>query len=223
MLQSLGKLSYELHAQLAKELDGEKRYGYRKVSSLSMDVQSGKGRGTAVDAKDPLKSWLDPRNVSDVDLIDEEGTAQVHPEMFCHALLDECIKGGVRLVCGRAVSARRSDHDEHIVRYGHQGEEVVADNVVLCTGPWSGRVARDLYNIDIPIRELAGHSVVLQTSKPLPPLAIFASVKDTSQSSTTTPELFSRPDGTIYIAGENCELMKGVAICRGLNALMANV
>lgn len=192
---------------MAKELDGESRYGYRKVSSLSMDVQEGNGKSDQLDS-DPLKSWLDPNNVANVDLIDDSGTAQVHPEFFCHTLHKECIKGGVKLIKGRAMSVKTTDQGSHVIQYGNEGREIEADRVVLCTGPWSGKVAKELFDIDVPIHELAGHSIVLRTSNPLPPLAIFASVQDKSSSSTTTPELFSRPDGTIYIAGENCESRK---------------
>jgi glycine/D-amino acid oxidase-like deaminating enzyme len=192
---------------LAKELDGESRYGYRKVSSLSMDVQEGKGTSDELGG-DPLKSWLDPDNVANVDLIDDSGTAQVHPELFCHTLVEECINGGVKLIKGTAMSVKTTDQDTHLIQYNNEGGQIMADRVVLCTGPWSGKVCKELFEIDVPIHELAGHSIVLRTSKLLPPLAIFASVQDKSRSSTTTPELFSRPDGTIYIAGENCESRK---------------
>lgn len=205
-LQSLGKLSYELHSRLADELDGAQRYGYRKVPSLSMLVRRGQGDRSSSQA-DPLTAWTDGCNVSNVDVIDREGTAQLHPEQFCHALLEECQRAGVRLVRGRAEKVV-SAGDGHTVQHSGGGE-ITCDNVVLCAGPWSSTAAKELLGVDVHVKELAGHSVVLRPKQPLPALAIFASVVDAENMSTETPELFSRPDGTIYVAGENCEWTKG--------------
>ena len=204
-LQSLGKLSYELHFRLADELDGAQRYGYRKVPSLSMNVRRGQGNRSSGQA-DPLTAWTDACNASSVDVLDREGTAQLHPEQFCHVLLEECKRAGVKLVRGRAEKVVRAG-DGHTVQ--HSGGEITCDSVVLCTGPWSGTAANDLLGVNVDVKELAGHSVVLRPKQPLPALAIFASVVDVENRSTETPELFSRPDGTIYVAGENCEWTKG--------------
>ncbi|UZJ57225.1 hypothetical protein CBS101457_006545 [Exobasidium rhododendri] len=196
---SLGKLSYELHSDLAEKLDGARRFGYRKVSSLTLNVQKGCKKESQTSA-DPITSWMNPDNISEVDIMGEEGTAQVHPEQFCHALIEECQRKGVKVVSGRADSVKSTEEGHSIY---HSDGVVDADVVVLCAGPWTGAAAKKLFNIYVPVQELAGHSVVLKTSKPVPPLAIFASVVDRKGRSTTTPELFSRPDGTIYIAGEN--------------------
>jgi glycine/D-amino acid oxidase-like deaminating enzyme len=200
--QSLGKLSYALHAELAEELEGSTQYGYRKTPSLTMNVQRGqRGWGEELPS-DPVRSWLNADNVSDIDVVDEDGTAQVHPEQFCLTLLKECERDGVKVVTGRAESVEGTEGGPS--RIHHSNGTVTADSIVLCAGPWTGTLTRELFDILIPVTELAGHSVVLKTSRPIPPLAIFASVVDREGKSTTTPELFSRPDGTIYIAGENC-------------------
>lgn len=194
--QSLGKLSYELHEEVARELDGPARYGYRKVASLSMHVATGLGDGSS---HSHSSSWVDANNVSDVSAIEEAqggGTAQLHPRLFCQVLLQECLSMGVQLRRARAESV----DGNHRVRLSN-GETIHSDAVVLCCGPWTGRVAKELWKIDVDVRDLAGHSLVIRTAGPIPPVAIFASLS--SKDATATPELFSRPDGTVYIAGEN--------------------
>lgn len=205
--QSLGRLSYELHSQLAEELNGENRFGYRKVSSLSMQVEKGRGQTSESSKTDLLKAWLDGKNVTKIEVIDDQGTAQVHPQLFCHTLLEECQKNGVCLIKGRANSVKKIEKGQLQVNLD-DGQNVIVEKLAFCTGPWTGKVLKEMLNVDIPIYELAGHSIVLKTSKPLPPLALFATVLDKDDKSTITPELFSRPDGTIYIAGENCECEK---------------
>lgn len=174
-----------------------------------MQVEKGKGNTSELSRDDPLKAWLDGKNVTEIDVIDDDqGTAQVHPELFCHTLLQECQKEGVRLLQGRVHLVMSKSEQGHFTVEIDNGQEIKADRLAFCTGPWTGKVLKDLFDVDIPIYELAGHSVVLKTSKPLPSLALFATVSDEKGKSTATPELFSRPDGTIYIAGENCECAK---------------
>lgn len=90
-LAPLGKLSYELHKQLAAEYDGSRRWGYMPGMALSLDVNaSGKG-GTGYDwlrdgssralaasgtASGELKTpeWLTKQKGGRVEVISDEDT-----------------------------------------------------------------------------------------------------------------------------------------------------
>lgn len=207
---SLGVLSYELHAQLANQFDGQKRYGYRTMPSISMHIEAGKGKGKQRIKDDPLLNWMNGDNISDLELMeDDSGTAQVHPKLFCETIVEQCKKEGVSFVNGRAIGLL--DKTEGYTYAIHvkdskalQSFSINAHKLVIAAGPWTKRVAKELLDVQIDIRDLPGHSIVLKTKGiVLPALAIFASAKDKKGSLTATPEIFTRPDGTIYIAGEN--------------------
>lgn len=82
---------------------------------------------------------------------------------------------------------------------------IPASRVLLSAGCWTPHVFHDLfknrYYIDIPIESLGGHSLVVKA----PPQKVMTT---TCHSVYTTmdglsPEVYSRPDGVIYVAGVN--------------------
>ncbi|KAJ3330846.1 hypothetical protein HDU93_010065, partial [Gonapodya sp. JEL0774] len=86
----LTRLSFSLHADLARTLQGETRYGYRPVRVAS--VQAGRG---AKGGGERVEEWVDGE---DVGRWEEIGTpdncAQVHPFCFTHTLLDAAVATG---------------------------------------------------------------------------------------------------------------------------------
>ena len=78
------------------------------------------------------------------------------------------------------------------------GKEMEADAVVIAMGPWSALARRWLPVPDV--YGLKGHSIVLRPSAPVPAEAIFADV-ETEDGMSDTPEIFPRPDGTVYLCG----------------------
>lgn len=85
--------------------------------------------------------------------------------------------------------------------------------LIICAGPWTPRVFHELFpssQLDIPISSLAGYSLVLRSPRYTleheqnlhggRSHAIFAEVPS---SPGTSPEIFSRQGGEIYIAGLN--------------------
>lgn len=196
-----------------------------------MHIAEGAGTSGArrqIEAAGPVMNWMNADNIVDVDFIeDESGTAQVHPRHFCETLLAECIRLGVEVVQDRAGRVERvaagsggsnSNNSKPTVAVVCDGDHRVDfDKLVLCAGPWTGQVAKQLLSLNLAVHELPGHSFVMTTKEPLPALAGFASATGRDGSVTTTPEWFTRPDGTIYIAGENCDCMiaqaKGMLLC----------
>lgn len=155
-------------------------------------------------------SWVDHNALKSIRMLsDEETTAQVDPLLFCQRLWQECVNAGVSLIKGRAEKTTQSQDgqvDCLLVRVDDALEHVPLTELVLAAGPWTGRLAAELLphvttKTPVSIEELPGHSIIYQSPVPLPAEALFATMRDSH--ATTGPELFTRPDGTVYIAGEN--------------------
>lgn len=236
---SLGHLSFTLHADLARELNGEVVYGYRHVRCFggAVDIPKQEQEGPENDQTEkhpehivdvppaqptrthpsPLPSspdaptWL--RSPEKFSLVaDEETTAQVHPYLFTRTIFQECLKLGVKHVQGRASSWDRKQGVLTIQGQTNEASSAIpATTLIITAGPWSGRVAKELVGIDVPISYLPGHSLILQspTSQAHNQAhSAFVDIQNNGKGSlvkdiTRTPEIFLRPDGTIYVAGEN--------------------
>ncbi|GAA5876409.1 hypothetical protein JCM3774_005323 [Rhodotorula dairenensis] len=225
---SLARLSYSLHAQLASELDGEANWGYRKLDTLSISADlsssSGGGGGGVEHSRarklnqSDLFDWLNKDLLTATDVLgSQDTTAQVHPEQFTRAVVDQAEREGVRLVYGTAESLVRS-HDPQEGTYSvtvalrdHPGETSTEhfDQVVIAAGPWTGRLLSSL-GLDgtsrpgraKAIRGSRAHSIVLRAAdgKTLPAQALFTSIKE-QKGRHAEPEIYNRPDGTAYACG----------------------
>ncbi|KAK0564546.1 hypothetical protein OC844_001646 [Tilletia horrida] len=252
---SLGRLSYELHTELASELDGERTYGYRSpLSNISLAVrpagremvakadeaalalalsaanktQDESGGGAqlhthsavheiifrarpAATGPAPASAWLDERNVREKELIgDPNGSAQVHPRLFCETVWAECERRGVRFVRaevqGMSSSSTADGAGRRVLSLTKGKEEAVPfTKLVVAAGPWSGQLLQKMCGFDAGIiTNLPGHSVIIEPTQPLPAEALFADIRGVPASDVTLgPELFVRPDSTVYAAGEN--------------------
>ncbi|KAK1758497.1 FAD dependent oxidoreductase [Echria macrotheca] len=130
----LGKLSFELHRNLADEYAGAEKWGYSPTTSVSYTraaettgagkkkrgddwLRHGTSRAEAAPeeaADEGGLSWNPPwlRRVpgDEIEIISGEGTtAQVDPLLLCRFLLDECLKRGVRLHHPATVSSVSAD------------------------------------------------------------------------------------------------------------------
>jgi glycine/D-amino acid oxidase-like deaminating enzyme len=186
----LARLSFGLHAKLARDLGSD--YGYRRMATYMLAARE-KG-AVAGGHRIPAPGWIDGPAVVAGALGSPETTAQVHPALFTAALLDaaqargtELRKGVVEAVAtrSRAVSGVTVD-----------GEPLAADAVVLAMGPWTGRVT----GVTLPrIHGLKGYSVTLAAAD-VPADALFMDYR-TADGHTLEPEIIPRPDGTVYVCG----------------------
>ena len=119
---SLGELSFDLHRQLAKGYQGEKRWGYSPSTALSLAIDEGRGVGTGERGEDWLlegtsraevalsaavgdvlredgtPAWVTKQKGGTLDTISsEDGCAQVEPRKLCEFLLDKSRERGVQL------------------------------------------------------------------------------------------------------------------------------
>lgn len=173
-LDALSRRSFDLHAQLARDLADD--WGYRRVNTFY-------GRAPARGAG---LSWT-----TDLALAGQIGTyettAQVHPALFTKAMMDAAQSLGATLriaaVTGLIIKGVDTDLGS-----------VTGDAVVIAMGPWSASVP------GIPqVFADKGHSLVFATCDDIPDEALFLEFREGRE--TLTPEIFPRPDGTTYVSG----------------------
>lgn len=233
----LVKLSFNLHAELAKEHDGEKRWGYRTlhVGSLSakgrihtgnpgiVDGLVGKEDGNKIPKVGSGKVKYDKKGIpEDLDWFDQESltgysemgtpstTAQVHPYKFTTSMADLAVEKGAKVILGMATGVDYTGtHGVKGVTYEDRETNHIhtlpATDVILAAGPWTGRVFPEA-----PIEASRAHSVVIEAD--VSPYAIFSQIelpKEFVKAArrrhvmSVSPEMYPRPDGTVYACGSN--------------------
>lgn len=107
-------------------------------------------------------------------------------------------------------SASRVETDEGgklsgvVVSHAGTSEETVipATRVLLSAGCWTPHIFHDLfknrYYIDLPIESLGGHSLIVKAPGEVTTCHSVYTTMD-----ALSPEVYSRPDGVIYVAGVN--------------------
>ncbi|KAI8376099.1 FAD dependent oxidoreductase [Radiomyces spectabilis] len=196
----LTRASFNLHAELAKSLNGE-RYGYRRVETYSVYLSFGSGKSNKeIPRENSTIDWLDTKRVRSVDTLGTvDNTAQVHPELFTHALLEDAVATGhVQVRCGQGVASLLYGDDDPTKVIGVEldnGEKIDADAVVICMGPWSGTLPmKGRRRNMLPITGSRAHSIVMKPEKTVPAQALFTAIADGSR-------IYPRPDGTVYMCG----------------------
>jgi glycine/D-amino acid oxidase-like deaminating enzyme len=125
-------------------------------------------------------------------------TAQIHPARFTRGILDAAIDRGARLRTGCVTGFACSADGSRVSGVLVDGELIEGDAVVVAMGPWSALASRWL---PLPmVYGLKGHSVILRNPMPISPHAVFVE-RETADGSVDTPEVFPRPDGTVYVCG----------------------
>ncbi|RFU79786.1 fad dependent oxidoreductase superfamily [Trichoderma arundinaceum] len=227
-LTPLAELSFEEHRRLAEEENGREKWGYAKSVTVSYEpngsllggkrgedwLLEGTSRAGLVDVRRGHKegevpSWLRRVDGDSVSVIDDgSGTAIVDPLRFCKFLLEKVKAAGVHI--HNPASAERVETDESgklsgvaVVNSDTLEETVIpATRVLLAAGCWTPHIFYELfknrYYIDIPIESLGGHSLVVKAPSEVTTCHSVYTTMD-----ALSPEVYSRPDGVIYVAGVN--------------------
>ncbi|KAM5485525.1 hypothetical protein McanCB56680_001825 [Microsporum canis] len=173
------------------------------------------------DGKDPSPAWLTKQKAGTVERISKEGSvAQVDPLRLCQFMLARCIERGVRVHNpARAVSTIKHPAS------GAIHEVVIEDtksrmkfnlpctSIVFAAGPWTPRAFSTLFPLSrahIPVLALSGYSLVFRSPRHTlhqereahggKGHAVFTTHP---QSCGFSPEIFSRANAEIYLAGLN--------------------
>lgn len=235
-------MSYKLHAELAEEHDGAKRWGYRAVHCGSLTAK-GKSYKTVntneAKSEAPRGEWqklpkTDPEMQAaaaaksvpqDLDWFDADAvvgysemgspttTAQVHPYLFTNSMAELAVEAGAKIILGFATALDYTGtHGVKSVTYEDKETRKIhtiqASDVILAAGPWTSHIFPDA-----PIAATRAHSVVIKAE--VSPYAIFSEIElpedfgnkraggigRHGHGNTVGPELYARPDGTVYACG----------------------
>ncbi|KAG8863392.1 hypothetical protein FRC20_010800 [Serendipita sp. 405] len=209
---SLAALSFDLHEQLSIEHDGEKRWGYRKVTTLQLDVNRNGRKSKTI----PGVAWVDGATHSE-EIGTTSSTAQVTPDQFTKAIAELAQEAGVKITIA---SVDGLEFDETgirpttVIATDDSGQQVKleATDVVFSAGPWTSSLAKKLLGskagaaLDIEPSPCST-SVIFRPSIPLTPHALFTELHLQS-GITTSPEFYPRPDGTLYICGDHSDPLR---------------
>ena len=192
-LNAMHTKSFDLHAELAKELCLE---SYRPVKVLSVN---GNRKGNT-DA-----TWLDGRATSNIMesnpmLPLKADAAQVTPLELTTKLMDAAKSRGAEVIID-SVDGLLIDNDEvkGISLRSKPDEPLPVDKVIVAMGPWSSPFVEDNFGVPLPMEGIKSTSLVyndLEAIKQEP----FACFCDEDENSCHL-ELYPRPNGDIYICG----------------------
>lgn len=218
--QCIGPLSFKLHADLAKEHEGEKNWGYRSVHCADVDAM-----GEAVGQADSdsnashfhshsgfkAKSaglpseldWINPEAIkSYTELGDPTNTAQVHPYQFTSVIGQLAQDRGVKVIMGFVTQLNYDDNGTVLESLTYKVEDrgneqtIPLSDAVIATGPWTRSLLPEA-----PIKESRNHSIVVRPTRTISAYVIFPEEHPQIPQKRVPPEIYPRPDGTIYSCG----------------------
>ena len=195
-MEPLARASFDLHAELAERLDAD--YGYRRVDTLM--VAGADEESVAQYARHPASDWLDGNCAVNGRIGTPETTAQVEPGAFTRALVDAACRGGgaqVRIGTVEGILASTGTPGP-VVGAIVDGDEIIADAVVLAMGPWTA-LARRWLPLP-PIGGLKGFSITLRPDFEVPAEMLFCEYR-TARGEVLSPEIYPRPDGEVWVCG----------------------
>lgn len=237
---SIVPLSYQLHAELAKEHNGEERWGYRKIHCGQLNA---KGRNIVPSTNDNGKSgkeewsklpkrddkalgklsaaglpkdldWFVPDGIKAYSAMgDPSTTAQVHPYQFTTSLVELAKEKGCEVILGSVINIDYTDGQVKSITYKSNDTEdtnkLPVTDVIVCAGPWTRTLVPEA-----PIEAMRAHSVVIKAD--VSPYAIFSEItlpsgfpnrNASKHGKIVSPEMYARPDGTVYACGEGDSLI----------------
>lgn len=155
--------------------------------------------------------WFDSDSIRTYSKMgDPTTTAQVHPFLFTNSMADLAREKGAKVIFGSVTNIEYSGHGVKGVNYidkeTKESKSLEATDVIVAAGPWSKKVFPDA-----PIEALRAHSVVIKAE--VSPYAVFTEIelpkdftipgqaKRRRHGKSVNPEMYARPDGTVYACG----------------------
>ncbi|KKZ66595.1 hypothetical protein EMCG_07709 [[Emmonsia] crescens] len=246
---SIVPLSFQLHAELAREHNGKERWGYREVNcgqlgaegqpwtankpadksaeiaqdsgeAVSLEKRSEEAMGELETAGFPEDlDWFDAQVLRSYKSMGGPGeTAQVHPHLFTTSMAQLAQDKGARIVLGQVTKINHSTDAVQSVTYTEKetgaSQTIPATDVVIAAGPWTQSIFPRA-----PISALRAHSVVVRPTRPVSAYTLFTNLtlpagfgssaadkekadRKRSQPTVVSPEIYARPDDTVYACGE---------------------
>jgi len=150
--------------------------------------------------------WIDENSIlSYAEQGNTSNTAQVHPFLFTNAMAELAVESGAEIILGRATAIDYTGtHGVKGVTYEAKEtgdiKTLHATEVVLAAGPWTTHIWPSL-----EMNAMRVHSVVVEAE--VTPYALFTEIQlpkgwaSSKNKKTAAPELYARPDGTVYACG----------------------
>lgn len=186
--------------------------GDNSKESVSLGKRSKEATDTlkAAGVPDDL-DWIIPKGLRGYEEMSESGsTAQVHPYQFTSSMAKLAEEKGAKVVLGAVTDIDRSADGVKSVTYQDKefGEShtLPATDVIISAGPWTKSVFPSA-----PISTIRAHSVVIRPTRPVSAYTLFTNIalppgsgskSKGSRPTVVSPEIYARPDGTVYICGE---------------------
>ncbi|CCA66858.1 hypothetical protein PIIN_00619 [Serendipita indica DSM 11827] len=207
---SLAALSFDLHQKLAEEYGGEEKWGYRRLTTVQVELKAEERFEDVPDI-----NWIDKATSSSV-IGDSSSTAQVTPGLFTEAMVSLAQEKGVKVTIATVTGIEMdgSGLPTAVIATNDQGERirVEATDVLFATGPWTASLAKKVLGkragsaLDIePSR--CSTSVVFRPSIPVSAHALFTEMH-TPDGKSTSPEIYPRGDGTVYMCGDHTDPLR---------------
>ncbi|POS85653.1 hypothetical protein EPUL_001441, partial [Erysiphe pulchra] len=178
---------------------------------LPKDSKNSEAKNNLTDEKSSVVvphdlNWIDKDTVKAYsEMGTPHTTAQVHPYLFTNSMADLAVEAGVKVIYGRVtdidVNLDGVQKVTYEVKASKISHELPVTDVILATGPWTSQLFPQA-----PIDAVRAHSVLIKAE--VSPYAIFSEislpkdVEDGRHNSIVTPEIYPRPDGTIYACGD---------------------
>lgn len=156
--------------------------------------------------------WIDRDAVKEYSVMGTpDTTAQVHPYQFTTSMADLAIEAGAEVVLGKVTDVNYDEAVKSVTytdKATKESKTIPATDVIISAGPWTSQVFPSA-----PIDAMRAHSVVIQAE--VAPYAIFSEIslsKDFNRTGgqgvqrrrhglSVSPEMYARPDGTVYACG----------------------
>ena len=138
-------------------------------------------------------------------------TAQVHPYQFTISMFELAKERGLNYINGQAMKILVDDSDgkvtgvEYIEPETKQTKTVPATHVIVAAGAWSPQIVQGL-----PISAVRAHSITVHPKQDvtIAPYVVFTEIRDPVSGTTSSPEIYARPDNEVYACGpgDGCPL-----------------
>jgi len=185
----LHRKSFELHAELAKELGID---SYRRLPVLSLTP------GKRSKRTKNICPWLDGDGVADTRYMDQEGGAQVAPYELVTKLVEAAVAGGAELRIGAVEGIVKSDDASRVEAVTVDGEAVPCRAFAVTMGPWAA-LAQDWFDMPVPMTGIKSTSIVFKDDvNAVEPFALFCGEDDRYG---THLEVYPRASGEVYLCG----------------------
>ncbi|PLB49411.1 fad NAD binding oxidoreductase [Aspergillus steynii IBT 23096] len=180
-------------------------------SSVSLQKRSADALGKLKSARVPQDlDWIEPELLRGYESMSDPGeTAQVHPYLFTTSIAKLAEEKGANITLGSVSSIGYSGDAVESVSYtdkkSGEAHTIPATDVVVAAGPWTSSILPDA-----PISATRAHSVVIRPTRPVSGYTLFTNIEipanfDPAKPSRPTvaqPEIYARPDDTVYACGE---------------------